>query len=70
LLNVGMFLEGTVQRAGDRVRVTVRLVNARSDSTLWAERFEGGASDMFAVQDSLSRAVVGAIVLRSAPATR
>jgi eukaryotic-like serine/threonine-protein kinase len=67
LLDVTMLLEGSVQRAGDRVRITVRLVNVVNDSTLWADRFEGTASNVFAVQDSLARAVVSAVSIRIVP---
>ncbi|HKG95214.1 MAG TPA: serine/threonine-protein kinase [Gemmatimonadaceae bacterium] len=60
-LGVTMLVEGTVQRAGDRVRATVQLVSVRNDSTLWAGRFDGRAGDIFAMQDSLTRAVTGAV---------
>ena len=64
-LGVALLLEGTVQRAGPRVRVTMRLVSVAEDSTLWADRFEGAASDIFAVQDSLVRAAVTAVSART-----
>jgi serine/threonine protein kinase len=63
-LNVAMLLEGTVQRQGERVRVTVRLVNVANDSTVWAQRFEGESRNVFALQDTLSRAVVAAVAGR------
>ena len=66
VLDVAMLLEGTVQRQGDRVRVTIRLIDAANDSTVWAGRFDGATGDIFAVQDSLTRAVVGVLTTRPA----
>jgi adenylate cyclase len=61
LLNVEAFLEGSVRKSGDRVRVSVRLVNARQDVTLWAKIFERELSDIFAVQEEIARAIVQAL---------
>jgi eukaryotic-like serine/threonine-protein kinase len=69
-LGVTMLVEGTVQREGDRVRATVQLVSVRNDSTLWAGRFDGRASNVFAMQDSLTRAVTGAIAAQIGAAPR
>ncbi|MEJ7812960.1 MAG: hypothetical protein WKG32_21275, partial [Gemmatimonadaceae bacterium] len=69
-LNVTMLLEGTVQRVGNRLRVTVRLVNVRNDSTVWADRIEGSSGDIFAMQDTLTRTVVSALATRAGPPTR
>ena len=60
-LNATMLLEGTVQRAGTRLRVNVRLVNVANDSTMWAGTFNGTTSDALTVQDSTVRAVAGAV---------
>ncbi len=68
-LEAGMVLEGSVQTSGSRLRVTVRLVNVRADSTLWVDSFEGAVDSTFAVQDAASRAVVSAVAAR-AGATR
>jgi len=66
-LNVAMVLEGSVQSAGNRLRVTVRLVSVRRDSTLWVDSFEGPLDSTFAVQDVASRAVVSAVAARAIP---
>ncbi len=63
-LNVDCVLDGKFQRAGDRVRVTVQLVRVRDGVTLWAATFEEKFTDIFAVQDSISEQVAGALTLR------
>ena len=68
-LGVDLVLEGTVERAGDRLRAQLRVVNARGDSTLWSGTFDGRTGDVFALQDDASRGVVAAVVARMAPAT-
>jgi TolB-like protein/class 3 adenylate cyclase len=50
-LGVRYVLEGSVQRSGNRVRVTAQLIDAETDAHLWAERFYGDAGDLFALQD-------------------
>jgi serine/threonine-protein kinase len=60
-LNATMLVEGTVQRAGTRLRVSVRLVNVGSDSTVWASTFNGTTADALTLQDSTVRAVAGAV---------
>jgi len=62
-LNVGLLLDGTVRRAGDRVRVNAQLTNAVNGIVLWSDRYEGDAKDVFAVQDSIAAAIVGALRL-------
>jgi serine/threonine-protein kinase len=69
-LGAGMVLEGSVQTSGTRLRVTVRLVSVRRDSTLWVDSFEGPVDSTFAVQDAASRAVVSAVAARAIPAQR
>ena len=61
-LKVATVLVGTVRRADDRVRITARLINARTNAQLWAEAYDGTMSDVFAIQDSVAMAI--AIVLR------
>jgi TolB-like protein len=61
VLNATMLLEGTVQRAGTRLRVNVRLVNVGNDSTMWAGTFNGTTNDALTLQDSTVRAVAGAV---------
>ena len=63
-LNVESVLEGSVQRAGDRLRITAHLVNARDGFDLWSQSFDRKADDVFAVQDEVARAVVAALEVR------
>ncbi|HEX4684907.1 MAG TPA: protein kinase [Gemmatimonadaceae bacterium] len=60
-LNVGAILEGSVRRAGARVRVTVRLVNAVDGYQLWSERFERELTDIFALQDEIAAAIAATL---------
>jgi len=60
-LGVGAIVEGTVRRSGDRLRVTTQLVNAADGTVRWDSVYESRSGDVFAVQDSLTRAVVAAI---------
>jgi TolB-like protein/class 3 adenylate cyclase len=56
-LGVRYVLEGSVQRGGDRIRVSVQLIDAQSGGHLWAERFDRERGDLFQVQDEISRRV-------------
>jgi len=56
-------LEGDVQRSGSRVRVTAQLIDAESDTHLWAERFDGDAGDLFALQDEITNRIAVALDL-------
>jgi TolB-like protein/Flp pilus assembly protein TadD len=60
-LNVGRVLEGTVQRAGNRVRVTARVTNTDDDFMVWSDMFEREMKDVFAVQDEISAAIAEAL---------
>ncbi|HSB25479.1 MAG TPA: winged helix-turn-helix domain-containing protein [Burkholderiaceae bacterium] len=60
-LGVRYVLTGSVRRAGDRVRVTCRLIDATSGSQVWAERFDRRSDDLFALQDDIAQSAVGAI---------
>ena len=60
-LGVRYVLEGSVRKNGDRVRVTVRLVDVESDAQIWAERFDRVITDVFKVQDEITDLVVGAL---------
>lgn len=64
LLGVAHLLEGSVQRAGGTVRITATLVNANDGSTLWAEQYDRPYEDLFALQDTITRAVAGALKAR------
>jgi TolB-like protein/DNA-binding winged helix-turn-helix (wHTH) protein/Flp pilus assembly protein TadD len=63
-LGVSYLLEGSVQRAGDRVRVNVTLLDAATDRHLWAETYERGASEVFAVESEVAQAVARAMRAR------
>ena len=58
-LGVRYLLEGSIRRAGDRLRVTAQLIDAETGAPLWAEKFDGATSDIFAFQDSITENVVG-----------
>jgi adenylate cyclase len=60
-LGVRYVLEGSVRRAGDRVRVTGQLIEAKTGSHLWAEHYDRRYEDIFAIQDEITESVVGAI---------
>ena len=60
-LGVRYVLEGSVRRGGDKVRFTGQLIEATSGTHIWADRFEGETSDVFALQDQFSESVVAAI---------
>ncbi|HUC30735.1 MAG TPA: tetratricopeptide repeat protein, partial [Candidatus Acidoferrum sp.] len=60
-LGVTNILEGSVRRAGDRLRVTAQLINAADGYRLWSERFERELTDVFAVQDEIAAAVTNAL---------
>ena len=52
--SVRYVLEGSVRRADNRVRVNAQLIDAETDAHLWAERFDGNAGDLFALQDEIT----------------
>ena len=57
-LNVATILEGSVRKAGKRVRITVQLVRVATDSHLWSETYDRELEDIFAVQDEIAQSVV------------
>ncbi|WP_119272266.1 BTAD domain-containing putative transcriptional regulator [Taklimakanibacter deserti] len=63
-LGVRYLLEGSVRKAGERVRIACRLIDAGSGLHLWTDRFEGTLSDVFDLQDRITSSVVGAIAPR------
>jgi TolB-like protein/DNA-binding winged helix-turn-helix (wHTH) protein len=63
-LQVDSVLDGSIQRVGDKIRVTVRLVSVKDRSPLWAEKFDEKFTDIFAVQDSISERVVLALAVK------
>lgn len=58
-LHVAHVLEGSVRRSGNRVRITVQLVDARNGFQLWSERYDRQMEDIFEIQDEIARAVTG-----------
>ena len=56
-MKVGAVLEGTVRRAGKKLRVSSQLTNARTGLVMWSESFERDAKDVFAVQDDITKAM-------------
>jgi TolB-like protein len=60
-LGVRYALEGEVQRSGNRFRVTAQLIDAETDVHLWAERFDGAAGDLFALQDEITNRIAVAL---------
>jgi adenylate cyclase len=63
-LGVRHVLEGSVQRAEDRIRVTTQLVDAATGSQVWAERYDRELKDIFAVQDEITRKVVNELAVK------
>jgi TolB-like protein len=57
-LGVTHILEGSVQRAGDRLRIAAQLIDARTDSQVWAETYDRTAADLFAIQSELAESIV------------
>ncbi len=60
-LGVRYVLEGSVRKAGNRVRVTAQLIDAATGNHVWAERYDRDLSDIFALQDEMTQTIVGAI---------
>src|SRR5829696_271620 len=60
-LNVGAVLEGSVRRAGDRLRITAQLINSADGCYVWSETFDRGLADVFAVQDELARSITATL---------
>ena len=60
-LHVAAIVEGSVRKAGDRVRVTAQLVNASNGYHLWSENFDRNLADIFAIQEEIARNVVNAV---------
>lgn len=60
-LGVRYVLEGSVRKAGNRVRITAQLIDATSGAHIWADRYDREMEDIFAVQDEITQTVIGAI---------
>jgi adenylate cyclase len=66
-LKVGHVLEGSVRKAGGRVRITAQLVDGASNDHVWAERYDRDLNDIFALQAEISEAIVKALKLKLLP---
>jgi adenylate cyclase len=69
-LKVSHVLEGSVRKAGNRVRITAQLIEGATDSHLWAERYDRDLNDIFALQDEISEAIVNALKLKLMPSEK
>ncbi|MBT4907524.1 MAG: transcriptional regulator [Rhodospirillaceae bacterium] len=63
-LGAGFVVEGSVRRAGDRLRITAQLVECGNGTHLWAERYDRGIEDLFALQDELTRMIAATLGAR------
>lgn len=63
-LRVRYVLEGTVRRAGGRLRITAQLIDAAADAHLWADKYDGSVDDIFTFQSTLAHMIVNALELR------
>jgi adenylate cyclase len=63
-LGVHYVVEGSVRRAGNRVRVTVQLIESKSEKHVWAERYDRELTDIFEIQDEVTKAIIGALPSR------
>ena len=66
-LGVGTILEGTVRRAGDRVRVTAQLIDAATDEHLWAQTYDRKIEDIFGIQGELAKSIASALRVALSP---
>jgi TolB-like protein/Flp pilus assembly protein TadD len=66
-LGVAHVLEGSVQRAGNRVRVNAQLINARTDAHLWAQTYDRDLADVFAIQSEIAKAIAGQLEAKLSP---
>lgn len=69
-LNVAAVLEGSVRRAGDRVRITGQLIETATDSHLWSETYDREMKDVFAIQDDIAQSIVAALQMTLTPKDR
>ncbi|WP_051531208.1 TIR domain-containing protein [Sphingomonas sp. URHD0057] len=66
-LGVSHVLEGSVRKAGDRVRITAQLIDGAKGDHIWADRFDRDLTDIFTIQDEISKAIVDALRLKLLP---
>ncbi len=66
-LNITHVLQGSVRKAGQRVRITAQLVDGKTGDPVWGDRYDRDLTDIFAIQDEISKAIVGALKLKLLP---
>ena len=66
-LNVTHVLEGSIRKSGDRVRINAQLINGEAGDHVWADRYDRDLTDIFAIQDEISKAIVSALRLKLLP---
>ena len=66
-LNVTHVLEGSVRKSGSRVRINAQLIDGVAGDHVWADRYDRDLTDIFAIQDEISKAIVGALQLKLLP---
>jgi adenylate cyclase len=69
-LNVSHVLEGSVRKAGSRVRINAQLIDGSTGKHLWADRFDRDLTDIFEIQDEISKAIVDALKVKLLPAEK
>ena len=66
-LGVSHVLEGSVRKAGNRVRINAQLIDGATGDHVWAERYDRDLTDIFAIQDEISKAIVEALKIKLLP---
>jgi adenylate cyclase len=66
-LGVSHVLEGSVRKAGERVRITAQLIDGKAGDHVWADRYDRDLTDIFAIQDEISKAIVAALRVKLLP---
>jgi adenylate cyclase len=69
-LGVSHVLEGSVRKAGNRIRINAQLIDGSTDKHLWADRFDRDLTDIFEIQDEISKAIVDALKVKLLPAEK
>ena len=69
-LGVTYVLEGSVRKAGNRVRITAQLIDGAAGDHVWADRYDRDLTDIFEIQDEISRAIVDALKVKLAPSEK
>jgi tetratricopeptide (TPR) repeat protein len=66
-LGIRYVLEGSVRKAGDKVRINAQLIDATTGGHIWAERYDGQMEDIFSLQDKITKKIVAALAVRLTP---